>query len=495
MHAPTADIFTLLPTATIQHHRVVPLALEGSVLQVGCSEQPAATLLRDLAFLTGKQIQPVALDPAEIDAMLETHMAASGGMSAPETVETDEAKAAQLRPSLSERPQVARPVRTQGSVVQQVEQLIEQAVEQGASDIHIEPYEVFYRVRYRLDGVLHTVHELSLLQRDALISRLKIMASLDIAEKRRPQDGRIRHQHGERLIDMRVSTLPTDFGEKVVLRLLDKSHLRLELDALGFDERSIRAFRRAIHQPFGIILVSGPTGSGKTTTLYAALNELNTPEVNITTIEDPIEYNLPGINQTHVRSDIGFTFAQALRAFLRQDPNIIMVGEIRDTETAEIAVRASLTGHLVLSTIHTNDAPSTISRLGDMGIEPFLIASSLRLTVAQRLVRRICPACKQEATFDAALLEELQLEDPALPLYAGTGCAACNGTGYQGRTALFEVMPVSEASAELIAQRSPIHVLRRQARLEQVPSLRSAAIEKMQGGITTPDEVLRETSL
>ena len=284
-----------------------------------------------------------------------------------------------------------------GPVIQQVNHLIDQAIDQQASDIHIEPYETFFRVRYRLDGVLHTIGELSLLQREAIISRLKIMADLDIAEKRRPQDGRIRHQHGDRTIDLRVSTLPTDFGEKVVLRILDKSHLRLDLDVLGFDEVALSTFRQAIHQPYGIILVSGPTGSGKTTTLYAALNELNTDEVNITTIEDPIEYNLPGINQTHVRADIGLTFARALRSFLRQDPNIIMVGEVRDAETAKIAIRASLTGHLVISTIHTNDAPSTITRLVDMGIEPFLIASSIRLTVAQRLVRRICPDCKQRA--------------------------------------------------------------------------------------------------
>jgi len=493
MIRPPNDMLGLLPPEAIQRHRIVPLALEGTTLQIGVVETPTATLLRDLAFLTGKTIVPVKVDRAEIDAFLEEHVSGVPEGIAPmrdvvRGIEVRDYEAGHQTPTAEVR------ILLQGSVVQQVNTLIERAITKQASDIHIEPYEASYRVRFRLDGVLNTTAEISLLQRDALISRLKIMASLDIAEKRRPQDGRIRYQHAGRTIDLRVSSLPTDFGEKLVLRLLDKSHLKLELGALGFEAADLHTFREAIHQPYGIILVSGPTGSGKTTTLYAALNELNTDAVNITTIEDPIEYNLPGINQTHVRADIGFTFAQALRAFLRQDPNIIMVGEIRDRETAEIAIRAALTGHLVLSTIHTNDAPSTITRLIEMGVEPFLVASSLRLAVAQRLVRCICVRCREEAEPDPALLQALPLHDGG-PVYRGRGCAACQGTGYQGRTALFEVLPVSAMTAELIVQRVPIHALRQQAREEGLPSLRMAAIKKMQTGITTPEEVLRETSL
>lgn len=489
MTAPSDDMLGLLSPETIQQHRVVPLAVEGEALQIGVDRPPAATLLRDLAFLTGKTIVPVEMDPAEIDAWLEAHLlsvtperAAMPGIALP---------ASRRVPQKTSGGKVI----PQGPVVQQVNHLIQLAIEQEASDIHFEPYETFFRVRYRLDGVLHHVADLSLLQREALTSRLKIMADLDIAEKRRPQDGRIRYNHHTGCtIDLRVSTLPTDFGEKVVLRILDKSQLRLDLDTLGFDASALKRFRRAIHQPYGIILVSGPTGSGKTTTLYAALNKLNTDSVNITTIEDPIEYNLPGINQTHVRADIGLTFAKALRAFLRQDPNIIMVGEIRDRETAEIAIRASLTGHLVISTIHTNDAASTVTRLMEMGIEPFLVASSLRLAVAQRLVRRICPDCKEEMELDASLREEFRGEGLSV-VYRGRGCEACHGTGYRGRTALFEAMPITEQVGELIIQRATAYELRRQVQREGMRTLREVAIERMRAGITTAEEILRETSI
>ena len=490
MNAPSDDMLGLLPPETIQQHRVVPLAVEGETLQVGVVGPLAVPLMRDLAFVTGKTIVPIELDPAEIDALLEAHLlrVTSG------TTATPGVAPRVSRPAPSGQRTSGGAVMPQGPVVQQVNTLIQQAIDQEASDIHIEPYETFFRVRYRLDGVLHHVAELSLLQREAITSRLKIMADLDIAEKRRPQDGRIRYTHTGRTIDLRVSTLPTDFGEKIVLRILDKSHLRLDLDMLGFDASDLKVFRRAIHQPYGIILVSGPTGSGKTTTLYAALNEINTDGVNITTIEDPIEYNLAGINQTHVRADIGLTFAQALRAFLRQDPNIIMVGEIRDQETAEIAIRAALTGHLVLSTIHTNDAPTTVTRLTDMGIEPFLVASSLRLIVAQRLVRRICPECKEEIEPDAALLEEFR-EEKVSVVYRGRGCETCHGTGYRGRTALFEVMPINEPMGELITQRATAYELRRQVQREGMRTLRTIAIERMRAGVTTPEEILRETSM
>ena len=352
-----------------------------------------------------------------------------------------------------------------GSVVQQVNTIIHKAIEVGASDIHVEPYEERVRVRYRMDGVLQHIGELSLMHKDALISRIKIMAHLDIAEKRRPQDGRIRIEKEKNSIDLRVSTLPTDFGEKVVLRILDKSEQRLDLKQLGFEQENLKTFRKAINHPYGMILVTGPTGSGKTTTLYSALNELNTDQVNITTIEDPIEYNLVGINQTHVRSDIGLTFSHALRSILRQDPNIIMVGEIRDLETAEIAIRAALTGHLVLSTLHTNDAPSAITRIVDMGIESFLVASSVRLVMAQRLVRRICESCKQEYVPDEILLKDLNLNGSSCTFYKGEGCEQCNGS----------------------------HGLKKQAIADGMVTLREAGIQKIRDGLTTPEEVFRET--
>ncbi len=462
-------------------HALVPLFIQTDTLRVALHRQPTAALLRELSFLTGYRIDPVMVEPEQLEALLKAYAGAGANNNSEQAVQQSE-------------PEIKVTITSSGSVVQQVDHIIRQAIERQASDIHIEPYEFSFRVRFRLDGVLHHVGELSLLQKNAVISRLKVIAGLDIAEKRRPQDGRIRFQMGEQTIDLRVSTLPTDFGEKVVLRILDKSHLKLSLEALGFSSQNLKMLRRAIHLPYGMMLVTGPTGSGKTTTLYAALSELNSAHVNITTIEDPIEYNLSGINQTHVRADIGFTFAKALRSFLRQDPNIIMVGEIRDQETASIAIRAALTGHMVLSTIHTNDAPSTISRLIDMGVEPFLVASSIRLVVAQRLVRKICDACKAPVTPDPGLLAELQLGQPTTTLYKGTGCTRCNQTGYRGRTALFELMPMSESLAELIAGRAPLQQIRLQARSEGGHALRQIALEKAFAGITTLEEVLRETA-
>ncbi len=477
---PSATALALVPREVMRKHNLVPLAVQDNTLSVALKQLPGSALLRELSFLTGCQIEPIQVEADQLQALLKTH----AGL-------TDQDDSQEMA-GASVQNQMAK-ISPTGSVVQQVDHIIRQAIERRASDIHIEPYEYSFRVRFRLDGVLHLAGELALLQKNALISRLKVMAGLDIAEKRRPQDGRIRFQFGEKTIDLRVSTLPTDFGEKVVLRILDKSHLKLSLEALGFSGSDLRRLRRAIHLPYGMMLVTGPTGSGKTTTLYAALSELNSEQVNITTIEDPIEYNLHGINQTHVRADIGFTFAKALRSFLRQDPNIIMVGEVRDHETASIAIRAALTGHMVLSTIHTNDAPSTISRLIDMGVEPFLVASSIRLVVAQRLVRKICTHCKTEVSPDPSLLAELELSTPSAPLYQGTGCAPCNHTGYQGRTALFELMPMSEQMATCIAARATLQEIRAQARREGNRSLRTIAIEKAMAGITTLEEVIRET--
>lgn len=380
-----------------------------------------------------------------------------------------------------------------GSVVKQVDTIIHKAIDLGASDIHFEPFEKMFRVRYRLDGVLQTGGTLSLHQKDGVISRIKIMAQLDIAEKRRPQDGRISVNRNKGQVDLRVSTLPTDFGEKIVLRILDKESQRLELTDLGFNEQGLGIFREAIHHPYGMILVTGPTGSGKTTTLYAALNELNSPEVNITAIEDPIEYYMEGINQTQVHSDIGLNFSNVLRSILRQDPNIIMVGEIRDRETADIAIRAALTGHLVFSTLHTNDAPSAIARLLDMGIEPFLVASSVRLILAQRLVRKVCPECGSDTVADPVLLRQLELEHFTEPLRKGSGCDFCNNTGYKGRTALIEWMPVSSKLSDKINGGAGTGELKRQAEKEGMKSLREAGVQRIKEGITTPEEVIRET--
>ena len=382
-----------------------------------------------------------------------------------------------------------------GSVINQVDQVIHQAVELGASDIHLEPFEKRYVLRYRMDGVLQEMAELQMNQKDAIISRIKIMATLDIAEKRRPQDGRIRihsKQGNHQLIDLRVSSLPTDFGEKIVMRILDKSRQNLNLTALGFEDHTLSEFKKAIYNPYGMILVTGPTGSGKTTTLYAALNELNSPEVNITTIEDPIEYNLDGINQTKVHEDIGLSFSAILRSILRQDPNVIMVGEIRDGETAEIAIRSALTGHLVFSTLHTNDAPSAISRLVDMKVEPFLVASSVRLVMAQRLVRKVCEECKEPYKPDEFMLNDLGL-DPDAEYVQGKGCEVCNGTGYKGRTALIEIMPISEEITSLIVRQANAYELKQVAKQEGMKTLRQTGIEKIKAGITTVEEVFKET--
>lgn len=381
------------------------------------------------------------------------------------------------------------------SVIQIINTLIQTAIDQHVSDIHLEPFESMFRVRFRLDGVLQDVARIELYHREPVISRIKIMAGLDIAEKRRPQDGRITVDHNKSSIDLRVSSLPTSFCEKIVLRILDKGSLNLDLEELGFESDNLSVFRRNIHLPYGMILVTGPTGSGKTTTLYSALRELNTEQVNITTIEDPIEYNLNGITQTQVHSDIDLTFSSILRSILRQDPNIIMLGEIRDGETAKIAVRAALTGHMVLSTLHTNDAPSAIARLKDVGVEPFLIASSLRMILAQRLVRRVCFNCKSSRRPHEHELHELGIPSFEGEFSYGTGCDQCNGTGFKGRVSLFEVMELTENISELIVSDVNTSDIRQVAQSAGMSSLRDIGNQKIMQGITTPGEVLRETTI
>jgi type IV pilus assembly protein PilB len=377
-----------------------------------------------------------------------------------------------------------------------------EALKAGASDIHIEPYEKEFRVRFRIDGILHNIMALPMRTRDPLISRLKIMAKLDISEKRLPQDGRIkirlRVEERSRDLDLRVSTVPAQFGEKVVMRLLDKTKLQLDMTQLGFEAEPLRRFKDAIDRPYGIVLVTGPTGSGKTNTLYSAIAQLNDPTVNILTAEDPIEYNLAGINQVQMKEQIGLTFASALRSFLRQDPDIILVGEIRDFETAEIAVKAALTGHLVLSTLHTNDAPSTVSRLMNMGIEPFLVATSINAICSQRLVRRICTVCTEEVETPPQMLIQIGFapdEVKSLKIKRGRGCERCGNSGYKGRVGLYEVLHFSDEIREMILTGATTIELKRKAIEEGMVSLRSSGLQKIRGGVTTLEEVLRETVL
>jgi type IV pilus assembly protein PilB len=382
-------------------------------------------------------------------------------------------------------------------VVKLVNLILTDAIKKSASDIHIEPYEKSFRVRYRIDGVLYDVMQPPLRLKAAITSRIKIMAQLDIAERRLPQDGRIKIKMGGREMDYRVSTLPTLFGEKVVLRLLDKGNLQLDMTKLGFGPEALTDFESGLLLPYGMVLVTGPTGSGKTTTLYSALNRLNTIDTNIMTAEDPVEFNLAGINQVQTKAEIGLTFAAALRAFLRQDPDVIMVGEIRDYETAEIGVKAALTGHLVLSTLHTNDAPSTISRLLNMGVEPFLVAASTNVIVAQRLARRICQSCKEVFPVPAPALVNVGFsadDVKALKTYKGKGCMACSDTGYKGRVALYEVMLIKDNVKEAILQGASALELRELGRKNGMQTLREAGLQKIREGMTTVEEILRVTT-
>jgi type IV pilus assembly protein PilB len=488
------DVLRLIPKRLALELCVLPIASENGTITVALAEGFDQKVLSDIAFLTGKK---VLIEIVPRDALL-AEIGRHYGVTEAELNKSSNAATSFEDATFKKSDTKIISVGGNGSIVSLVNQIISDAIHMKASDIHVEPYERNVRVRYRLDGVLREVLRPPLETAKALISRLKIMADLDIAEKRRPQDGRIRVKEDDRTVDIRVSTLPTDFGEKVVLRILDKTHLQLNLEKLGFEDADLPVFRKNISLPFGMILVTGPTGSGKTTTLYAALNHINKPEINITTIEDPIEYNLPGINQTHVRSDIGLTFAHALRSILRQDPNVIMLGEIRDVETAEIAIRAALTGHLVLSTLHTNDAPSAITRLTEMGIEPFLVATSVKLILAQRLLRTLCPRCKVPDTPSQEQLKELYSTSDKVQrilFYGPSGCRECHQTGYQGRTAVYEIFPITDSISEMIVSISTALELRKKAQASGMLTLREAAITKVEQGVTSVEEVLRETTI
>jgi type IV pilus assembly protein PilB len=518
------SVLRLIPQEVAQKYSVLPLSRVGATLTLAMVDPTNVFAMDDIKFMTGLNVEPVVVAEASVQQAISKYYSTSREIElasvAPEVVsngtfsdadlvsldnlDLDHNVSAEDVEVFEENDEIDLSSLTRMSedapVVRLVNVLLVDALRRGASDIHVEPYEKELRIRFRIDGVLYDVMHPPLKMRDALISRIKIMSKLDISEKRLPQDGRIKIRvkvdSRSRELDFRVSTLPTLFGEKVVLRLLDKEKLMLDMTKLGFEPDSLVKFQRNISRPYGMVLVTGPTGSGKTNTLYSALQSLNTVDTNIMTAEDPVEFNLPGINQVQMKEQIGLNFAAALRSFLRQDPNIVLVGEIRDFETAEIAIKAALTGHLVLSTLHTNDAPSTISRLMNMGIEPFLVATSVNLIQAQRLIRRICKDCRKEHPTPHEALIEIGFspeEAKTLKTYKGRGCPTCNDTGYKGRIGLYEVMEITDEIRELILIGASALELRKKSIEDGMISLRESGLQKIRNGVTTIEEVLRET--
>jgi len=494
-----SEVVCLIPEDVARKYQVLPVSRNGATLVVAMADPSNIFAIDDIKFLTGYNVETVVASEAAIKSAIESGYQSSEMDLAMEDVltefdeddmeviqEEDEVDIGDLKKAVEDAP-----------VVKLVNFILTDAIVKQASDIHVEPYEKSFRVRYRVDGVLHEVMKPPMKLKNAIVSRIKIMSQLDIAERRLPQDGRIKLKLGRnREMDFRVSVLPTLFGEKVVMRLLDKSNLQLDMTKLGFERGALDNFLDAIHKPWGIVLVTGPTGSGKTTTLYSALSDLNKESENISTAEDPVEFNLMGINQVQMHEDIGLNFAAALRSFLRQDPDIIMVGEIRDYETAEIAIKAALTGHLVLSTLHTNDAPSTVNRLLNMGVEPFLVSSACNLILAQRLARKICEKCKEETTISEQALLDLDItveQAQKMKFFKGKGCTYCNGTGYKGRIALYEVMPFTETLKELVLNGASSSELKKQAIVEGMQSLRMSGLSKVEEGVTTLEEILKAT--
>jgi len=491
---PDPALTRLLPSEVATKFMALPISRSGRRLIVAMANPTNIFAIDDIKFITGYDVDPQVASEGSLKRALDRAYDSAGTM-ADVMKSIDDDLAVVDEPEEPEDAGAA--AADEAPIVKLVNSLIYDAVRKGASDIHMEPYEKSLRVRFRIDGVLQEMMSPPFKFKAAIISRLKIMAELDIAERRVPQDGRIKIKVQNRTIDLRVSSLPTIFGEKIVMRILDKGNLNIDLEKLGFEPASMKEFVSAIANPYGMVLVTGPTGSGKTTTLYSALSRVNTPDVNVMTAEDPVEYNLDGINQVLVHEDVGLTFAAALRAFLRQDPNIIMVGEIRDLDTASIAVKAALTGHLVLSTLHTNDAPSAIGRLVDMGIEPFLVCSSVNLVLAQRLVRRVCNNCKRLVTLNDEVLRELQMEpeDAATgTFYLGAGCVDCSNTGYRGRQGVYEVMPLTPKLRELVLERASANEIKRAAIGEGMLTLRRDGLMKLKKGLTTPEEILKETA-
>jgi type IV pilus assembly protein PilB len=540
-------IIKIIPAETARKYQVLPLSRSGATLTIAMADPTNVFAMDDIKFMTGYNVEPVVASEAALEESIDRYYGSTrslelrresgatggfgvagsghlkevfdgpaltmddisgiGGLSeidldsmadAEADVETVQREEDEIDLQAMSKSADAAPV------IKLTNVLLVDSLKRGASDIHIEPYEKEFRVRFRIDGVLYNVMALPMKLKDPLTSRVKIMAKLDIAEKRLPQDGRIKIkmkvEDRSRDLDFRVSCLPTLWGEKIVMRLLDKSKLMLDMTKLGFEPHSLERFKNAISKPYGIVLVTGPTGSGKTNTLYSAISSLNKPDTNIMTAEDPVEFNLPGINQVQIRDNIGLNFAAVLRSFLRQDPNIILVGEIRDYETAEIAVKAALTGHLVLSTLHTNDAPSTVSRMVNMGIEPFLVGTAVNLIQAQRLIRRVCPNCKTDVTADVPSKTLIDIgftpeQVGTFQVYRGKGCGACNGTGYKGRIGLYEVMEISEGIRDLVMVGATAVEIKRKALEEGMLTLRMSGIEKIRAGVTTIEEVLRETVL
>jgi type IV pilus assembly protein PilB len=502
-----ASVIKLIPQDTAVRYQIVPLSRVGSTLTIAMTDPTNVFAMDDIKFMTGFNVEPVvASETAIAEAISKFYGEVQSGeeldkvmkdLSAEDAADLELASEEQ-ETNLADLERAAE----EAPIIKLVNLIMTDAVKRGASDIHVEPYEKEVRVRLRIDGILQPVMTPPLKLRDAITSRIKIMAKLDISEKRLPQDGRIMIKYRKdgkiKDLDFRVSTIPTLYGEKIVMRLLDKENLRLDMTKLGFEQESLTKYEKAILRPYGMVLVTGPTGSGKTNTLYSSIARLNTPETNIMTAEDPVEFQLAGINQVQMKDQIGLNFAAALRAFLRQDPNIILVGEIRDFETAEIAVKAALTGHLVLSTLHTNDAPSTISRLMNMGIEPFLVATSVNLICAQRLVRRICQNCKEtlevpeQAMVDAGFSQE---EMASTKIYVGKGCGTCNKTGYKGRVGLYEVMEINDELRELILVGASALELKKKAIDQGMLTLRKSGLTKAALGQTTLEEVIRETVL
>jgi type IV pilus assembly protein PilB len=500
-------VIKLVPQETAIRYQIVPLSRVGSTLTIAMTDPTNVFAMDDIKFMTGFNVEPVVASETAITEAIHKFYGAAESVEELDKVMKDlagdDAAALELAGEIEEMDLASlEKAAEEAPIIKLVNLILTDAVKRGASDIHVEPYEKEYRVRFRIDGILQNVMAPPMKLKDAITSRIKIMSKLDISEKRLPQDGRIMIKYlkdgKKKELDFRVSTVPTLFGEKIVLRLLDKENLRLDMTKLGFEPESLQRFERQILKPYGMVLVTGPTGSGKTNTLYSSVARLNTPDTNIMTAEDPVEFQLPGINQVQMKEQIGLNFASALRAFLRQDPNIILVGEIRDFETAEIGVKAALTGHLVLSTLHTNDAPSTISRLMNMGIEPFLVATSVNLICAQRLVRRICSQCKEplqitpQALIDAGYTKE---EADGIQIQHGRGCSTCNNTGYKGRVGLYEVMEINDEMRELILVGASSLELKRKALEHGMITLRKSGLTKIAAGQTTMEEVLRETVL
>jgi len=490
-------VIATIPAEVAQKYQMVPINRAGATLIVAMADPSNIFALDDIKFMTGYNVEVVVAAEAAIKEAIDKYYDQSSSLAdvMGDLGDFDDLEFGddieQIDPSSLEKASEDAPV------VKLVNLILTDAIKKKASDIHIEPYEHIFRVRYRIDGVLYEVMKPPKKLKNAITSRLKIMASLDIAERRLPQDGRIKIKMGRNIeMDYRVNCLPTLFGEKVVLRLLDKSNLQLDMTKLGYEEEALKHFKHEIHKPFGMVLVTGPTGSGKTVSLYSALSELNKTTENISTAEDPVEFNFAGINQVQMHEEIGLNFAAALRAFLRQDPDIIMIGEIRDFETAEIGVKAALTGHLVLSTLHTNDAPSTINRLLNMGIEPFLVASAVNLIAAQRLGRRVCSECKEpeEISRDALISAGVPAAKVgSFVTYKGRGCTLCNDTGYKGRIGIYQVMPMFEAIREMVLSGANTAEIKQESMRLGVKTMRQSALTKLMEGVTTLEEVLRCT--